>query len=150
VYNKSHQQGNEDRLEWNVFFVPHHGSYKFFTEKEHEEGREETKKNPAKTSMGILAAGRKNGWLVCSSRPVREANYEDKDPPHIEAVQHFRKCSTDLGDKDHFVCLMENPSEKDPSPLVLRLTSGGLQKLILGAPSILIGGKATSEPSRWG
>lgn len=150
VYNKSHEQGNADRLEWDVFFVPHHGSYKFFTEKEHEEGREEAENSPAETSMGILSAGREKGWLVCSSRPVREANYEDEDPPHIEAVRHYRKRAADLGDKDHFVCLMENPSETDPSPLVLRLTPRGLQKIILGAASISIGGKATSQPSRWG
>jgi|GEM_PF-1309466 len=150
VYNKSHEEGNADRLEWDVFFVPHHGSYKFFTEKEHEQGREEAQKSPAKTSMGILAAGREKGWLVCSSRPVKEANYQDEDPPHIEAVQHYRRRAEELGDKNHFVCLMKNPSEANPSPLVLRLTAGGLQKAVLGAASISIGGKATSQPSRWG
>ena len=150
VYNRSHEMGNSNRLEWDVFFVPHHGSYKFFTDKEHEEGREEADKKPAKTSMGILEAGREKGWMVCSSRPVKEANYEDEDPPHIEAVRHYRKRVADLGDKHHFVCLMENPSEADPSPLVLRLTQGGLQQTMLGAASISIGGKATSQPSRWG
>lgn len=150
VYNKSYEKSNLNRLEWDVFFIPHHGSYKFFTEKEHEEGRKEAEKNPAKTSMSILAAGRENGWLVCSSRPVKEENYEDGDPPHIEAIRHYRKCAEELGDKEHFVCLMEHPSKENPSPLVLRLTQGGLQKTILGAPSITVGAKATSEPSRWG
>ncbi|SPD74277.1 conserved hypothetical protein [uncultured Desulfobacterium sp.] len=150
VYNKSHEKGNKVHLEWDVFFVPHHGSYKFFTEMEHEEGRKEAEKNPARTSMTILEAGREYGWLVCSSRPVRENNYDDKDPPHIEAIKHYRKRATDLGDKEHFVCLMENPSESDTNPLVLRLTSRGLQKLILGAASISVGSKATSQPSRWG
>jgi hypothetical protein len=150
VYNKSQEMGNAARLDWDVFFVPHHGSYKFFTEKEHEEGREEADKTPAETSIKILEAGRDKGWLVCSSRPVQEKNYEDGDPPHIEAVRHYRKRAEDMGDEDHFVCLMENPSKNDPSPLVLRLTPGGLQKIILGAASISIGGKATSQPSRWG
>lgn len=150
VYNKSREKGNYDRLEWDVFFIPHHGSYKFFTEKEHEEGRKEAESSPAKTSMGILSSGRQKGWLVCSSRPVKEANYDDEYPPHIEAVRHYRKCALELGDTERFVCLMEHPSEKNPSPLVLRLTPGGLQKMILGAPGILVGGKATAEPSRWG
>lgn len=150
VFNKSRQNNNADRIEWDVFVVPHHGSYKFFTEKQHEEGREEAEHDPAKTSVGILEAGREKGWLVCSSRPIKEGNYEDEDPPHIEAVKHYRKCAEDLGDQDHFVCLMQNPTEEDPSPFVLRLTPGGLQKIVLGAASISIGGKATSQPSRWG
>jgi hypothetical protein len=130
--------------------VPHHGSYKFFTKKLHEEGREEAEKRPAKSSMAILRSGRQSGWLVCSSRPIKEDNYSDKDPPHIEAVRHYRKTAENLGNKDHFVCLMQYPKVDAPEPLVLRLTANGLQERLFGAATITVGSKTTSHPARWG
>ncbi len=150
VYKTTLQQGNLDRLDWDVFFVPHHGTYKFFTEKEHEEGRKEAAENPAPTSMAILQHGRQGGWLVCSSRPIREGNYEDKDPPHIEGVKHYRERAEEIGGEDHFISLMQYPSENEPEPLVFRFTSRGLQKSAIGAPAIAVGGKAVSHTSRWG
>jgi len=150
VYNTSKQNRNIDRLDWDIFFVPHHGSCKFFTEKEHEEGRDEARDHPAKTSMGILDRGRPMGWLVCSSRPVREKNYEDEDPPHTEATGHYKKKAKDLGDESRFVCLMQYPTESEPDPLVLRLTSNGLQAKHLAAPAIITGSQAAGSPKHWG
>ena len=146
VNQKSKENQNADRLIWNIFFAPHHGSYKFFTEKEHEEGREEAKNNPDKDSMEILGRGESSDWIVCSSRPVKEKNYDDKDPPHIEAIGHYR----DKVDKDKFVCLMEHPNEDEPDPLVLRLTEKGLQKKSYEAPAIAVGGTATGKTKQWG
>ncbi len=149
VYNKSNAKGNLNTLNWDIFLIPHHGTYKFFTKKEHEEGREEAKNNPEKTSMKILERGKKNGWLVCSSRPIKNNNYEDKDPPHIEGITHYRKTAENVGDRDHFVCLMEYPDESEPKPLEIRLTSNGLQKL--GTSSGLVtGAAAVSQTRRWG
>jgi hypothetical protein len=137
---------NTERLLWNIFFAPHHGSYKFFTEKEHEEGRAEAKNNPDKDSMEILGRGEGTDWIVCSSRPVKEKNYEDKDPPHIEAIEHYR----DKVDDDKFVCLMEYPIKDEPDPLVLRLTDRGLQKKSYEAAAIAVGGKTTGKAQQWG
>jgi len=137
---------NTERLLWNIFFAPHHGSYKFFTKKEHEEGRAEAKNNPDKDSMEILNRGKNTDWIICSSRPIKENNYEDKDPPHIEAIVHYRA----IVDDDNFVCLMEYPNEEEPDPLVLRLTDNGLQKKSYEAAVIAIGGKTTGKAQQWG
>ena len=150
VYAETKHQKNLDRLDWDVFFVPHHGTYKFFTKKEHEEGRQEAKENPATSSVAILDRGLTAGWVVCSSRPVHEKNYDDKDPPHIEAVCHYRNKASDLGHEDQFVCLMEHPSENTPEPLVLRLTPNGLQRSAKSAPKVTVGAVAAASPSRWG
>lgn len=149
VYNKSNAKGNLDTLDWDIFLISHHGTYKFFTKKEHEEGRDEAKNNPEKTSINILGRGEKNGWLVCSSRPVRNNNYEDKDPPHIEGIKHYRKTAENIGDKEHFVCLMEYPKESEPKPLEIRLTSNGLQKLSTSS-GLVTGAVAVSQTRRWG
>jgi len=146
VNKKTKENMNSERLKWDVFFVPHHGSYKFFTEKEHDEGRKEAKENPDEDAMEILGRGETKGWIVCSSRPVKEGNYDDKDPPHIEAICHYRE---KVG-KERFVCLMEYPNKEKPDPLVLRITENGLQKLELAAATISVGGKATATPKHWG
>ncbi len=150
VYKKTDDKDNLEALDWDIFLIPHHGTYKFFTKKEHEEGRDEAKNNPAKTSMDILGRGKEYGWLVCSSRPVKNDNYEDKDPPHIEAIKHYRKRSEELGEKERFVCLMEYPEKSDPKPLEIRLTSKGLQKQDRSTPSLVTGAAAVSQTRRWG
>lgn len=150
VYMKTDDKNNLETLDWDIFLIPHHGTYKFFTKKEHEEGRDEAKNNPAKTSMDILGRGKEYGWLVCSSRPVKNNNYEDKDPPHIEAIKHYRKKAEELGDKNRFVCLMEYPKKSDPKPLEIRLTSKGLQKQGVGTLSSVTGAAAVSQTRRWG
>lgn len=137
---------NTPRLMWDIFYAPHHGSYKFFTEKEHDEGREEAKDNPNANSMEILSRCDEEAWIVCSSRPVKEGNYEDGDPPHIEGIGHYRESVN----KDKFVCLMQHPDEDDPDPLVLRLTENGLQMLGLAAPRISTGSTATGSTKHWG
>jgi hypothetical protein len=144
VNRKTKENKNTDRLIWDIFCVPHHGSYKFFTQKEHEEGREEAKDNPDADSMEILNRGTSGNYIVCSSRPVKEDNYDDEDPPHIEAVDHYKEKTT------NFVCLMEYPDEDSPDPLVLRLTPGGLQKKALAAAAVITGQKAIGDTQRWG
>jgi len=146
VNKKTKENMNSERLKWDVFFVPHHGSYKFFTEKEHDEGRKEAKENPDEDAMEILDRGKKEGWIVCSSRSVKDDNYDDKDPPHIEAVTHYRE----KAGENQFVCLMQSPSEENPDPLVLRMTENGLQERALTAAAIATGGRAAARPKQWG
>lgn len=146
VNTQSKNNKNTDRLQWDIFFAPHHGSYKFFTEKEHEEGRKEASETPDKDSMELLDRGDDDGWIVCSSRPVKAKNYDDKDPPHIEGVNHYRNIVKD----GKFICLMEHPDKDSPDPLVFRLTNNGLQLKLFAAASINIGKKATAQPKEWG
>ena len=115
VYKYTDSHKNLPRLDWDVFFIPHHGTYTFFTDKRAEEGRKEAKNNPDKTCMKILNRGASKGWLVCSSRPIREDNYDDDQPPHIEAVIHYRKRATDI--QGRFVCLMEFRRSRNQSRL---------------------------------
>jgi len=139
---------NLHRLNWHAFFCPHHGTYRFFTSKTGEEGRKEAEDNPSPEVMAILARGHQKGWLVCSSRPVREANYEDDDPPHIEGVRHYRQTADDI--KGKFICLMQHPNEKAPKGLLLRLTDGGLQDITEQITAALSGAPVINSTPRWG
>lgn len=146
INRETKKNKNTAYLMWDVFYAPHHGSYKFFTQKEHEEGHEEAENNPDKDSMEIIDRGNANSWIVCSSRPVKNDNYEDGDPPHIEAIKHYKQKVAE----DNFVCLMEYPDEDNPEPLVLRLTQNGLQEKKFAVASIGIGSKTIASPKKWG
>jgi hypothetical protein len=148
VLNSSKEHGNLKFLDWDVFLCPHHGTYKFFTKKEHEEGRKEARENPEKSSLDILGLGQNGGWLISSSRPIINNNYEDKDPPHIEGIVHYRNRAESLGGSDHFRCLMESPSVEKPQPLVLRLTPRGLQPV--DPTPVVAGAAAVKTTRRWG
>lgn len=151
LYNKSEEKGNLVKLDWDIFIVPHHGSFGFFTNKTGDEGRTEARDNPNEACMSILAQGAAGGWIICPSRPIREKNYTDADPPHIQAIRHYRAQAEKLG-KDRFVCLMEHPTEEAPEPFILKLTSTGLQRdeTIGGASVASVGGKAASVLPRFG
>ncbi|MCK4826381.1 hypothetical protein KA005_62135 [bacterium] len=122
VYEETQRHKNMERLSWDIFMIPHHGSYRFFSE----ESREEARDNPDERSMAILDKGKEGGWLICSSRPIKSNNYEDDNPPHIQAINHYRKIEKEK--KGKFVCLMEEPNKDEPKPYVLRFTDGGPQK----------------------
>jgi hypothetical protein len=149
LYRLTAYHNNWSRLDWNVFFGPHHCTYRFFTCKTGEEGRREAVENPCPECMAILKRAYNHGWVVCSSRPVRAANYDDDDPPHIEGVRHYVAAANAVGGK--FVCLMQNPNERTPKGLILRLTAGGLQDITEQVAATPILGAATvSTTTRWG
>jgi len=122
VYEETENHDRLERLDWDIFAVPHHGSYTFFSEKSREDARD----NPDERSMNILNRGKEGCQLVCSSRSVKEGNYRDSDPPHIQAVNHYRNTAEDKNGE--FTCLMEYPDEDDPKPLIFRFTDGGPQR----------------------
>jgi len=147
VWNQTKRHSPLERLDSDVFVCTHHGSYTFFTEKGSKEGREEAKRNPATESMNILDRVQKGGILVCSSRPVSDANYNDDQPPHTEATDHYKKRAKDAGGE--FKCTMEEPSKDDPKPLTIELTPGGPRANDASTSAVLTGA-AVAGTSRWG
>lgn len=147
VWNQTKSHRRLERLDSNVYVCTHHGSYRFFTEMDGQEGREEAKKDPAAESMKILDRIQKGGILVCSSRPVSDANYKDDLPPHTEATNHYKNRAKDVsGD---FKCTMEEPSKKEPKPLVIELTPGGPRANDASTGAVLTA-TAAAGTSRWG
>ena len=148
IYKKTEEKRRLNKLKWNVFFVPHHGSYGFFTEKTGNEGRDEARDNPIKSSLEILGLGLDKSWIVCSSRVPKDRNYTDDNPPHIQAVNHYKDCAEKK--KGQFICLMQYPNEDKPEPLVLRLTPGGLQEKKIQCSVNRGVDSVAGTPQRWG
>ena len=138
---------NEARLDSDVFVVPHHGSYTFFTERCGEDGRKEAKNSPTKESMSILGRVQEAGRIVCSSRPVSDANYDDDQPPHTEATDHYKARAKKVGGE--FLCTMETPSKEKPAPIVIEVSPAGPTREDSSKFAVMTSG-ALAVGSRWG
>lgn len=136
--------GNDDRLEWNLFNIPHHCSYKALSD---EKGDRET--IPKDGVKELLFAGRTGAYEVCSSQPIPDNGpaYSEAQPPHIQARKAYQRYLQQI-DGRKFLVTMEQPNEKNPKPLEFEVTSGGVtweKSGSVGAAAII-----TSRPHKAG
>ncbi len=131
IVNITKHHNNEDRLEWDIFDIPHHCSYLALS---NEKGKDKTE--PAENVKWLLEQGRQGGYLVSCSYPI-PTNDLDNQPPHRQAAN----CYKDYG---KFVVSMEHPSVTKPEPIVFVIDDGGvtLKKTISFGASII-----TSRPA---
>lgn len=137
---------NEDRLAWDLFNIPHHCSYLSLNE-EGQKGQRETKPKPLVEELLLL--GRRDGYMVSSSKPIPEAkdSYEQIQPPHIQARNTYEKHLKEVGGRK-FLVTMEEPNTRKPEPIVFEIASGGVtwkRSALIGAPAVI-----TSIPPRAG
>ena len=108
---------NEDRLEWDVFKLPHHCSYLSLGP---EKGRDMTVPVP-EVAWLFEEQGADRCTAISSSDPIPD---EDTDqPPHCQAAAYYRKISDDHDGE--FKVTMEHPSESSPKPLVIDIDDLG-------------------------
>ena len=108
---------NEDRLEWDVFKLPHHCSYLSLGP---EKGKSKTKPVP-EVAWLFEQQGAEHCVLVSSSDPVPAEDTEQ--PPHRQAAAYYRGVSDDLDGE--FKVTMEHPSVASPEPLVVDIGRRG-------------------------
>lgn len=83
------------------------------------------------------------------ARAKAHNNYTDDDPPHIQAINHYKQIAKDKSGE--FTCLMEFPNKDKPKPLVYRFTNGGPQRKSIGATvAVAIATKASASTPRYG
>jgi hypothetical protein len=114
--------GNEDRLKWNLFNIPHHCSHHALNS---EKGEKET--IPLPLVEELLLYGQREAYLVSSSKPIpntREA-YQQKQPPHIQARNCYEQYLKQVGGR-RFIVTMEEPNTRKPQPLEFQITSAGV------------------------
>ena len=135
---------NDDRLDWDLFNVPHHCStYALAPEK----GDKETV--PIEKVKELLLHGQPEAYMVSSSNPIpdtAEAHSQDQ-PPHIQAKKAYERYLTKVGGRK-FMVTMEEPNETTPEPIVFEISGNGCRpagKAISGAAAII-----TSRPPRAG
>ena len=133
-------KGNEERLWWDLYNVPHHCSYLALGP---EKGVERTE--PVPKVQWLLDQCQVGGNAVSSSDPIPK---EDTiDPPHRQAAATYRKAIKDnLGRK--FVVTMEYPSKAKPKILEVEIGARGAAIKTLSA--IGVSTVTSSTPPRAG
>ena len=114
-----------ETLEWDIFNIPHHCSYKALAaekvDKKLSEGGER-KTKPTDKVAELLNKGKVSSYMISSSNPIEE---EDQDqPPHIEA----KRCYEDYINKVNgaqFLVTMEYPNKTKPKPIVFEISNKG-------------------------
>ena len=87
---------NEQFLEWDVYALPHHCSY--------------------------LSLNSEKG--VSITNPTENIpTIDTTQPPHRQAANYYRSCAQKADGK--FLVTMEQPSPKEPKPLVIRIDEFG-------------------------
>jgi hypothetical protein len=140
----SRYHGNEDRLAWDLFNIPHHCSYLALSD---DKGDRET--TPTDLVRDLLLMGKAGAYVVSSSKPMPETNdsYTRTQPPHIQARKAYERYLREVGGRKLLVT-MEEPNGYHPEPLEFTIEQRGISLLratALGAPTII-----TSRPPRAG
>jgi hypothetical protein len=130
IVKTSKRHGNDARLLWDIFKVPHHCSY---TAIGPEKGNDVTK--PADEVKWLCETqGRERSIMMSTSWSIpSKGSKEDEDPqpPHRQAANYYRSVA-ELKD-GQFKVTMDLPSKSKPKPSTIEITDRGAQLLIVSA-----------------
>jgi|MTBAKSStandDraft_1061840.scaffolds.fasta_scaffold22515_2 hypothetical protein len=124
-------KGNESRLIWDIFKLPHHCSYKALGP---EKGEKKT--TPIEQVGWLLEQGQNGGVIVSSSNIIPET--DDKQPPHFQAAETYKDRAADIDGE--FKVTMEHPEKTAPDKLVIVIDGGGatLKKSIIAGGAAIV------------
>lgn len=140
IVNATKFHGNEDRLAWDLYNIPHHCSYLALSD---EKGDTETIPKPL--IKELLQKGKDGAYLVSSSAPILDTKEgrEQTQPPHIQAKKCYLRYLDEV-DGTKFLVTMEEPNATKPEPLEFKIDTNGisLDRKIVSAAAII-----TSSPA---
>ena len=146
IVNVTELKGNEDRLRWDIFKLPHHCSHHSLSG----EPREGDKSGPEPNVKRLFEEyGQTGRIVVATSEPVpgkgSERDKEGSNPPHRQAANYYREDV--VASEDDFKVTMEHPNADDPSPLVIQIDSFGttVKKVRAGAAFVATTSRAPRE-----
>ncbi len=124
---------NEHRLQWDVLKLFHHCSYKSLSP---EKGEDMTE--PVEDVRWLFEdLARQKEIIVSPSKPIpKKGSKEDEDvqPPHRQAANYYKKIIKDSNGQ--FKVTMETPSEANPKPIKLKISSTGVAVMLTTAPTV--------------
>lgn len=135
---------NDDRLDWDLYNIPHHCSYLALSD---EKGEKETAPKPLVKEL--LLHGKRDAYIVSCSRPIPDSKdaYKQVQPPHIQARKAYERHLKEVGGRK-FLVTMEEPNANRPEPIEFEITRSGvawLKSSVIGAPALI-----ASRPPRAG
>lgn len=144
IVTTTRYHGNEDRLAWDLFNIPHHCSYRALND---DKGKDET--TPTALVQDLLRMGKSDAYIVSCSKPVPDTKdaYDQVQPPHIQARKAYERYLKEIGGRK-FLVTMEEPNGYKPEPITFAVERDGVtwaKVAALGAPAII-----ASRPPRAG
>jgi hypothetical protein len=135
MVNLTRAHGNDHRLAWDVFKIPHHCSYLSMSD---EKGDDKTK--PTDEFEWLLKQGTQRSVMVSSSWPIPTGT-EDQ-PPHVETYRRYKATADEL-DAD-LVVTMENPGTSNPKRTTITVDCNGptLEKKSITAAAVITGSRS--------
>ena len=131
VLRKSEDNGNSDKLEWDLFLAPHHCSWSFFNDRPYDEN-----KTPKDYSLEFLDYRQPNAYIIASSIKIED---NDNNPPHFKAKEQY----VNKVGSGYFRNTGINKSASAPEPLEFTITDDGfkLKKEAVAASSSILGNR---------
>jgi hypothetical protein len=122
IVRTTYAHNNADRLNWNLYNLPHHCSYLALSD---EKGEKETVPKPLVKEL--LLQGQVGAYMVSSSRPITDMkeSYEQTQPPHIQACKAYEHYLCEVGGRKLLVT-MEEPNGLHPEPLEFEISRSGI------------------------
>ena len=108
---------NDTRLEWDIFKISHHCSYKSLSSEKSKEGEEKT--TPVSDVKWLFEQGQDKAILVSTSDPI--PGEDTTQPPHRQAANYYKDVAK--GIEGEFKVTMEHPKKSAPKPLVITIDS---------------------------
>jgi len=135
IVNITKNKNRSERLNWDIFKIPHHCSYNSLGP---EKGS--TKTIPVEEVSWLLEQGNNRLKIISTSNPIK--NEESDQPPHFQA----KNCYKDFtGIKDgEFLVTMEFPREASPQPLEIEIDESGASTIKRNIGSAVL----ISKPAR--
>lgn len=113
-----------DRLDWDLFNLPHHCSYKALGL---EKGNQYT--IPTESVKELLLHGQAGAYMVSSSHPIPDIkeSYTQTQPPHIQARKTYEDYLKQVNGWG-FLVTMEEPNASKPEPITFQIEAGGISR----------------------
>ncbi len=118
IVKQTKYHSNEERLEWDVFKIPHHCSY---TAIGPDKGDDQTEPSD-NVDWLYREQGQNRGVLISTSKPIpTKGSAEDKDvqPPHRQAARYYESIAK--AHSGEFLVTMQHPSVSQPKPIVIEI-----------------------------
>ncbi len=106
--------GRPERLEWDLFKLPHHCSYLSLGP-----NRGKDKTEPVEAVRWIFEDQGQLGAIVVSTSDPIPTSGDDDQPPHRQAAHYYRDNRRQNGGT--FIVTMEHPKASSPEPLVITI-----------------------------
>lgn len=129
VIEKSKNNNNEGKLNWDLFLAPHHCSWSFFNDRPQNDNS-----TPQDYSLEFLDYRNQGGHIIASSKKIEN---KKPNPPHFDAKEEYEK---KIG-SPRFKNTAIHVDEKAPQPLEYIINENGptLQKRAATASASVLG-----------